>query len=251
MRNALVFLAALALLGGCTSRTVMDAAIPLDVAGPVGIDIETIGGDVMIRADPGITAPQVRIARQSTHGHLRKQEALTALEQIEYSVEVVSGEIGPVVRVRSSTTHAEPHFVATKVIVDVPDVVGLWVRMPRGRVEAFNVRGPIDISTSDGDVLVATPQALTDPIRIANQNGDITVRLRGESSGELDFESEGGLVYQRIRQGRTIVHAGSDNDTLLASFNDGDNPVILRTVDGTIRFIVVPDPLSFTAAVFD
>jgi hypothetical protein len=237
------FVALAALLCGCAVRTINDPAVALDLGGPVAVDVESFRGDVFVQADPTRPA-SVRFVRQSVHGPMRKDEAIASLEEIQCSVEVTAGELGQVVTVRTGSTHAEPHFQRAHVHVTVPQCTGLTVRTRSGRVEATNVEGPIQISSSDGDVLVATLRPLRDPVRITNQDGDIDLRCRGESHGELDLRSDGGTALCKIRRGQTIIHPGTDQDTVLASFNEGQNPIVLRTIAGDIRFVVVADPLA-------
>ena len=46
----------------------------------------------------------------------------------------------------------------------------------------------------------------------------------------------------RIREGRYVVHTGTDHATLVATLNEGTNPVKLTTSGGDIRIAVVENP---------
>ena len=239
----LVLLAA----SGCTHRYTTDASVSLDLPGTVGVEVDNFAGDVVIRVDPDISQPTLTVIRESIHGAGRKEDAKASLSEITYDFEVVTGDLGPVLRVSTATTHAEPHFVRANVVLDLPEVYGVNVRTHLGSVEAFHVQGPIDIETDGADVLVATTRPLLDPITIVNRQGDINMRLRSESSGDLDFATVRGTVTSRITRGRTIIYPPSGADVYRASLNDGRNRVILRTVDGEIRFMVVENPMSYGA----
>ena len=87
-----------------------DAPVTIEVLGPTTIDVESFNGNVTVRADPLLTVATLRVTREAVHGHGRKDEALASLPQIQVSHEIVPGNMGQVVRIRTSTTHAEPHF---------------------------------------------------------------------------------------------------------------------------------------------
>jgi hypothetical protein len=246
--HRLIALSSLALvlsLVGCNRRVITEAPIVLDLAGPVGIDVDTFAGDVWVDTKPDTTQTIVTISRESTHGHDRGDEAMAAMEEIGFTVDVVPGDIGQVVQIRAITMHSEPHFQRVNVHIQVPEVEGVSVHTTRGRVDLFDVRGSIDVSTTDQDVRMFTNYPLVDPVTILNRDAHINVRLRGESRGELDFQTVGGRVHQKIKLGKSTIHPGSDNDTLLATFNEGDNHFVLRTTRGNITFDVVTDATSF------
>ncbi|MHC5001503.1 MAG: DUF4097 family beta strand repeat-containing protein [Planctomycetota bacterium] len=246
---ALVCLAA-CLLAGCSRRTVTDQPWTLDVRGPVAIDVQLFAGDVSIVADPRLTQAAVRVERESTHGVDRAEEAESSLEQIGYSVEMVPGPIGQVLQIRAATQDAEPHFQRVNLTIDLPAAENITIHTSRGRVTARNVSGAIDIKTSNDDVLVVTELPLVEPVTIVNQYGNIDLRCRGESRGELDLQTVGGRVFQKIGFGETVIHPGTQHDTLLASFNGGSNPMRLRTVEGDIRFVVEANPAAFGHFIF-
>ena len=192
-------------------------------------------------------------SRWPSHVNLkwRDGDAARSLQEIGYSVDLVGSELGQTIRVRAGTTHAEPYFQRVHVRIELAEADGIVAHTRNGKVEAWGVEGAIDIRTTDGRVLVATRRPIREPVTIVNSNGDIDFRVRAESRGDLDFETIGGQVIYRNVKGHTIVHHGSKQDRLLASFNDGDNPIVLRTVDGTIRFVVVADPLAIGTWIFD
>ncbi len=240
-------------LGGCTGRglwspdaisyrTRYDDPIVLDLTQPVAIDVESFGGDVIIVADAALPSAAVRITREARHGFLRIEEAIESMFEIDYSVEVAAGELGPVLKVRTWTTHDEPYFQRAHVRIHLPTADGVTVRTRDGKVYATNVQGAVDIMTSRGDVRLMTNLPMRRSITIVNEDGSIDYRVRGVSRGAFDCQSVGGEVAHRVRQGQFIVHTGSDHDTLRATLNGGVNPIILRATNGDIRIAVVANP---------
>jgi hypothetical protein len=224
------------------NRSESDEPIAIDVIGPVAVDVESFNGDVMIRGNPELEQAQVTIVRAGVHGFDRIDESKRALQEIAYGAEVVPGQLGQVLRVQTSTTHAEPHYLRAHVFIELPDVNGVKVRTTNGRVYLRNVQGPIDVSTSEQDVRIMTNLMMNQPVTIVNRDGDIDYRVRGESQGRFDARTVNGRVSQLVRFGNSVVEPRTSDDALRATLNNGANPIILRTVNGDIRIAVVHNP---------
>ncbi|MCP3902906.1 MAG: DUF4097 family beta strand repeat protein [Planctomycetes bacterium] len=227
-----------------TTKRDRDTPVHLGVEGPVAIDVESFGGDVTVETSDDVRGAVVTITRRALHGPGRSDEAATALQQIEVTHEIVPGELGPSLRVRATTNGVEPHFLRADVHVRVAAVDGLRVRTRNGEVIATGISGAVDVTTSDGDVRVLTPQPMVRPVTIINHSGDIDYRVRGESTGDFDALTVRGRVIHHVKYGRLIVRNGTAHDRLLATFNNGENPILLRAADGDIRIAVVAAPLQ-------
>lgn len=219
-----------------------DEPILLDVAGPVGIDIDTFAGEVIIQGNPKLTQAKVTVVREGVHGYGRRDEAEASLKDIHYTAEVVAGGLGQVLQVRATTTNAERHFQRAHVQVEMPDIDGVRVRTTNGRVWVCTVRGRVDIATTEGNVRVMTNLPMNDPITIVNRNGDIDLRMRAESQGKIDAQTVNGRAYGFARYGKLVVGPDTRDDTLHATLNGGANPITLRTVNGDIEVAVVHNP---------
>jgi hypothetical protein len=225
-----------------TEKHVNDDAIHMAVAGPTAVDIESFGGHVEVIADPGVDHAVIEFTRRGLHGHGRTAYSADSLAEIDYSADVIPGDLGPILRIRTWTTHAEPYFQRADVRVTLPEVDGVHVRTTNGHVEMRDVRGTIDVVSDDGPVRLMTTRAITRPVTIINNGGDIDLRVRGESTGELDFQAVRGVVTHRVEFGEMIVLRGTTHNTLRAMFNGGDNPIVLRAADGDIRMTVTEAP---------
>ena len=227
-----------------------DIPLELAVIGPVGIEVESFGGDVIINVNEKLTAARVTITRVAIHGAGRKEEAEASLPEIDYLVEVVPGDLGQVLRVRTFTTHAEPHFQRADVHIELPSVDGVYVRTERGDVVAKNIEGVVDISISQGDVRIMTNHAMKRSVTIVNSEGDIEYRIRGESTGVFDCDASGGRVEHVVKYGLFRIAPNRRRGKLQAALNNGDNLIDLRTQDGNIYIAVVSDPTDVGILLF-
>jgi hypothetical protein len=262
-----IFLALTAALPGCTGKadpeavvgaaagavhegtlawkSQTDAAVSLASTGVVDVDLEAFAGDVTITTDPAAKASVVQIRRVGTHGWGRESEAMDSLGELRYAVTLERRQGVDTVVVRGGTDHAEPHFQRLEVEIVVPDLGAVRVQTSRGDVWVENNRGPIEVVTTRGAIRVMTPWKMDGPITLITSDGNVDLRLRGESSGAIDAETVGGTIKTKIKYGEWIAtYGGNDEDTLRASFNRGTNPVTLRTSNGNIVITVVPDPVS-------
>ncbi|MHC4348351.1 MAG: DUF4097 family beta strand repeat-containing protein [Planctomycetota bacterium] len=261
---ALIF-GAVAWLGGCGTGGFLrhpfdpsawsyhsqeDDPLILNVAGPVAIDVESFGGDVIITASEKLSEATVTVRREARHGSARKKEAKASLAEIGYSAVVVPGGSGPVLEVRTWTGHPEPYYQRAHLEINVPAATGVTVHTRDGLVEAINIEGAVDIECAAGDVRVMTNRPMWQAVTVVNDQGDIDYRVRGESTGSFECETSDGDVTYRARQGRFIVDMAT-NLTLRATLNGGENPIRLRTSSGDIRVAVVHNPTEVGEKIVD
>jgi len=231
-------------------RKAADEPYLIDVVGPVAVDVELFNGNLFIDVNPELTEGVVTVTRRAIHGYGRKAEADASLDNINYTIEIVPGELGQVVQIRATTTDPEPHYQRIDMTIELPEVDGLRARTSNGDVIARNIQGAVDILTYDGEVRVMTDRPMRRPVTIINNCGAINYRVRGESTGRFDCQCVRGKVIHHVEFGEMIIHPGTDHDTLLASFNEGVNPITLRAADGDIRIAVVEEPTHVGTFIF-
>lgn len=229
----------------------MDEPMSLSVRGPVEVDVENFAGNVEIEIDDSRESAIVQVKRVAAYGFGRKEEAKASLSAIEWDAEIVSGELGPVLQVRTRSKGMEPHMHAANVYIAVPEISGLRIRSKEGKIDARGISGPIDIEHDRGRVLIVAGEPLVDPITIINRKGDIDLRAVPETTGRLDFETVNGRTLHRVQVGNLKVFPESDSTRLKARLNDGENKIVLRNIDANIRFAVVRNPGDFGAYIFD
>lgn len=225
-----------------SNRQVVDEPVLFNVAGPLEIDVESFNGDVVIQGKPELTHAQLTVVREAVHGHQRVDEARASLGEMSFSAEVIPGELGQRLQVRTQTTHAEPHFHRAHVYIEAPDIENITVRTTNGRVWMKNIRGKLDIETTEDDVRVMTNQPMNRVITIVNRNGDIDIRMRAESQGLIDAQTVNGSAATYAKYGRIVVDPATRHDRSIARFNSGTNPITLRTVNGDITVAIVHNP---------
>jgi hypothetical protein len=244
-------------LGGCSypysfprGTLTSDDVTRFDMAGPISVDIESFNGHVVIEADPRAEGVSFQVQREGTHGFFRGGETDNAMKGIGYEAELVPGELGPVLQVRTWTDTPEPHFQRANIFITAPAVHNVKVVTHTGSVRVEGMHGSVDITTHEGDVVVMTNEAMTRPVTIVTSDGSIDYRVRGESTGRFDAETVRGEVKHRLMYGRfTMEPVG--NNALRMTLNDGVNPVRLRTVDGDIRIAVVHNPVAVGTFIFE
>jgi DUF4097 and DUF4098 domain-containing protein YvlB len=130
------------------------------------------------------------------------------------------------------------------ITIRAPFIHNVAIHTQRGDVTVVGTSGSLTIQTSDGDVRVVTPYALNQKVTIENRRGNIVYRVSGTSSGIIDATAMNGAASLNVRQGDTIILPGTTGDHLIAIFNDGLNPIVMRTVEGDIRIYVLENPAA-------
>lgn len=230
-----------------------DDPILIDVAGPVALDVESFNGDVVVTATgkPDAKQARVTVVREGVHGYARSKEAGASLDDITATAEIVPGELGQVLQVRTSTSNAEPHFQRAHLHIELPGVDGLKVRTSNGRVWARNIAGAVDVSTTEGDVRIMTNQPMLRPVTIVDRNGDIDYRVRAESAGAIDAQTVNGKVTALVKYGEMNIRPPTRNDLFHGTLNGGTNPLVMRTVNGDIRIAIVSNPEQVGQMIID
>ncbi len=229
-------------LGGC-GHMAFGTKTPLDVSGPVSVDVVTFAGDVTVRSTgdaPG--TPGVLVKPQSTHAFHRMGDAQASLEDIDWSVETVEENGRTIVRIRATTLYPESGLQRLHVTVNAPLIDGVRVDTSLGDVDLSEISGPIDVSTTRGDVDIVTGASLDDSVNVATTEGDIDLRAGAGTSGRLDAFTIDGRVICKVPTGKLRIHGRSSDRTMQGVINDGDRPITLRTNDGTIRIVVKKHP---------
>lgn len=235
----LLLLTGAAVASGCSIRATPDQQ-PLELDGPVSVHVESFAGDVTIQSVDG--PAHVTVDGEALHAFNRRTDAVTALDTIQWTTSIEHDERGPKLVVRVTADDDEAHLLRAHVTIELPIVDGAYVRTRRGDVSIDELSGPVDVRTSDGSIELLSDQALRDPISLFTNDGDINVRIAPGSSGDLDLHAEHGTSHVRIKTGQMVVRGHSSEELFNGVLNDGTNPIVIRTVDGTIRFVVKPNP---------
>lgn len=232
---------ALFLLSGCRATQVVNLnEVKLATVGPIAVYVQSFGGSVTIIADPTIQGAIVT-ANQQEEG---VGTVPVARLYMTCSTYIENSPLGEIVHVNAVCDDDPLHLVSANIVVRARDIYGVTVLNRAGNIIVQGASGPLHIETSDGDVRVITPLVMNEAVLIENRRGDIIYRVRSESSGLIDATAIGGEATLDLRQGNAVILPGSTGDRLIARFNDGSNPIVMRTFEGDIRIHVNPDPIG-------
>jgi hypothetical protein len=260
--------AALAGLAGCAGHstvergiargaTALDAAFDgaareerhyaLPVDGVIDVDVETFTGDVVIRGGrPTGGQALMTIDVLARHGHDRKDEGEASLREVEVRAEIVRGGDVPRLVLRGTTSHDEGFLHRTEIDIEVPEVRRVRVRTREGKVQVYENRGGCDVVTTDGEVRMFTPWAISEDVTIVNRGADIVVRAFNGTCGTFDVECVNGRVAARVESGDwRVLDRRNDHDTLHARLGNCTNRFLLRNVDAAVLVSVVDDPMEY------
>lgn len=228
-------------LVSCRSTQVVDLnSVSLGTSGPVAIDVRSFGGTVTIVADPEVTGTFVS-ANQYEEG---LGTVPIARLYMDVSTYIEHGPLGETVHVVATCEDDPLHTVTANIVIRARDIHGVRVYNERGDVVVKGITGPVDIQTRDGHVRIVTPLVMNEQVTVENRRGNIVYRVRSESSGLINATAINGEATLDLRYGNAVILPGSTGDHLVARFNDGLNPITMRTVEGNVRIFVVPDPIG-------
>ena len=234
-------LIALFFLAGCRATQVVHLdTVTLKANGPVAVNVNSFGGNVTILGDPSINGVVVS-ANQHEDG---VGTVPVAKLYMNCTTHIENSELGETVFVSATCNNDPLNLVSANIVVRAQDIHGVTVINGSGDVVVQQITGPVHIENSDGDVRVVTPLVMNEQILIENRRGNIIYRVRSESSGLIDATAIGGEATLDLRQGNASILPGSTGERLAAQFNDGTNPMTMRTTDGNIRIYVNPDPIG-------
>jgi hypothetical protein len=224
-----------------------ERAYALPVDGIVDVDIETFSGDVVIRGGRDTKGEAlINVEVLARHGHARKEDALESLKQVEVRAEVQRGGDVPRLVVRGTSTSPESFLHRTHIDIELPEVRRVRVRTRDGKVQVYENRGGADVVTTDGEVRVFTPWAITEDVSIVNRGADIVFRAFHGTCGTFDVDCVNGKVAARVTAGDwRVMDARNDQDTLHATLGGCANRISMRNVDAAVIISIVDSPMEY------
>ena len=217
-----------------------------DSADVLDVHVKNVSGDVVIRGKTK-EATGDSLVRIEPRIEIRSaNDPKMQLEKIKWSAHIDANDSGGhTLVIEVVSTDPDAWFVGSDIEVDVARLGAVTVNTRRGKIIVDDNRGPVDLSTTGGEIRVRTPWPMDQPCAMVNKDADISWSTRGESAGEFDCETVGGNIISYCRYGRwTMVDKRNDQNSLHANLNAGKNPIVMRNVDGDIRITIVEDPHS-------
>lgn len=245
VRSLRLLVALVAGLSGCASRQAIRVPIT-DVEVLAGttpaVHVENWRGDVRVEVHSGLAEPQVR----AVLGHVR-QPALGEGEGdrpgIWVAAEATSREGYSVLRVLAQPEPGADERARARLVVRMPACHGTLVRTSDGQVMLIGVEGSVQVenglqSGRGGRVEVRTDRPITEPVLIATASGDIHYQVGPGSAGDLDLSTGDGQIVVFARKGQ-IRDLREGRTRWTGNFNEGRNPVVLRTASGRVTVAVI------------
>ena len=126
-----------------------------------------------------------------------------------------------------------------------PELRRVRVRTREGKVFVFENRGGADVQTTDGEIRVLTPWAISEDVTLVTRGQDIVFRAFNGTCGRFDVDCVNGEVKSRIESGDwRILDPRNDKDTLIASLGTCNNRILMRNVDAKVIIAIVANPMD-------
>lgn len=215
-----------------------------DQTGLVHVVVRNVEGDVRIRGQrldaSGPTTVRLRPRSVVDTNFAARRE----LDEMAWTAQMKDGPDGSrVLEVTIGTQDPKAWFVRCDIEIDTPRLGRADVVTDHGRVLVEDNRGGVQVKTTMGDVRMRTPWPVTEPCRIETRDGDVEWIVRGESSGAFDCESIGGEINVFARYGHWVAtDPRNDHNSLVSRLNGGENPVVIRVLEGSVYIVIVEDP---------
>lgn len=219
----------------------------LPVDGIVDLDLQTFGGDVVIRSGQDTKGEaRMMVTVVARHGSDRKEEAAASLADISVKAEIRRGGDVPTLVMRCETSHDEAWLHRTNIDIEVPELRRVKVRTRSGKVHVFENRGACSVETTDGEIHVFTPWAISEDITLVNRGAEIVFRAFNGTCGTFDVDCVNGRVLTRIEAGDwRVIDRRNDQDTLHARLGTCSNRIMMRNVDAPVVISIVKDPMEY------
>jgi DUF4097 and DUF4098 domain-containing protein YvlB len=256
--------------GGDTVRLDIALRVPRGTSA----DVTTQDGDILIS---GVQGKQV-LSASGGDVHINEVEGSIQVEESGGSADIrgvkggveVSGHGGDVQVVDASgqvTVNGEftglvrfqqlpqgLQFTSSRTQLTTHNLAGK-VEMQMGSLEAANVDGPLEISTSHKDISIAQFRSAltisdeggniglqagsppTQPIVVNSKNGDIQLTLPPSSNFVMDASSKKGQVDSDFSSASLVVRSQGEEPSITGSYGKGGPTIHLFTTYGTVHLI--------------
>jgi hypothetical protein len=220
------------------------------------IDISNFNGRVDLVVDSRLNAPSV-----SATGISESTDSGEANDLSRLSVQASLAADGSVYKVVAGRPDGIDDDVRLELSIRVPSA---------GSIKVYNRGGPVKITGApagvqvengrspgqdddDLDVLesteawiqVRTGGAIEQPVALVTDYGDVTLILGNAAKGDFTIQAPGGMAYARARVGSFDRFRGSAHE-ITARYNQGTNPVLLRTEHGDAYALMMESPETYS-----
>ena len=235
------------------ARSVPVEGPPVTVGRITAVDIENPWGDVIVDARPrneeSFVSFKVRWERRLRWRAARQGYEFDPTGDYFTATHTTNGEVGTVT-VRPTDLTVEGFRPPIDVIVYVPRADGVRVRNAGGKIKIIGATGVIDAESGapdreGGDIEIRTDGPIHEPITAWSSHGDVKMVVSKDSSGTIELVAPRGRVTFDGRYGVT-EHSRPERGRWTGIWNDGINPITLRTDDGDALIMIADHPTMYT-----
>lgn len=235
------------------ARSVPVEGTPVTVGQITAIDVENPWGDVTIDARPrneeSFIAFKVDQERRLRWRAARQGFDFDPTGEYFTAVHETNGEVGTVV-VRPTDLTVAGFRPPIDIIVYVPRADGVRVRNAGGKVTVIGATGVIDVESGTtvmegGDIEIRTDGRIDDPITATTNAGDVSMVAGKDSTGTIELIAPLGRTTFDARYGVT-THSRPARGHWTGIWNDGINPITLRSEDGDTLMMIVEHPTMYS-----
>ena len=218
----------------------------------IAVDVHNEAGSVIIQVDDRLEQPVVRHRVRWTglgdDGSWNKYRAPAIV-----SAQPEPGPLGhATLRVRSQVLDHAPAETEIDLIIRLPRCDGVRVRNTSGPVILVGVGGAITVDNGfgggeGGRIELRSNRPILDPVALTTTDGRISIIAAEGSRAEVDMHTfEGKAVFSAPRG--VITNLRPAIGQWRGTWNDGTNPLLVRTGRGEIRLLVTDDPENYSVA---
>lgn len=229
----------------------------------IALDIQNPRGSVRVEVDPTLERPVVRSTVRwagagtpltGEHGAGADGAAVGWGESNPPARVWAIPEAGPVgrvaLRVGAELAGGAPERTEVDITVRTPRCDGVRVSNAYGPVVLIGVGGAITVENGSGGrpggrIELRTGRDIIDPVALVTTSGRVSAVLTPASRGEVDlYTEEGSASFIGDVGGISRVRPGPRR--WRAVWNDGANPLVVRSERGDVRVLVVESPETYS-----
>lgn len=235
------------------ARSVPVEGPPVTVGRITAVDVENPWGNVIIDARPrneeSFVSFKVQWERRLRWRAARQGYEFDPTGDYFTAEHSTDGEVGTVT-VRPTDLTVEGFRPPIDIVIYVPRADGVRVRNAGGNVTVIGATGVIDVESGTperegGDIEIRTDGPIHEPITAWSSHGDVKMVVSRDSSGTIDLVAPRGRVTFDGRYGVT-EHSRPQRGRWTGVWNDGINPITLRSDDGDVVIMVAENPSMYT-----
>lgn len=224
-------------------------------ATPPRVEVSNFNGRIDLVVDDRLTAPTVEATSRSGGDADDKY----TLDQLGVTATLENG----VYRVVASRQDSLPAQVSMHLAISVPSAGDISVYNRGGPVKILNAGAGVQVENGRGTaedddtadewldeddgpwIQLRTAGAIDKPVALVTDSGDVAIIVGPQAKGAFDLQAPAGEARANARVG-TFDQFKARQHFITGRYNNGTNPVLLRTETGNARALMIERPDDYT-----